>query len=47
MKSSLRLLPLLAILGLAACNTMAGAGRDIQSGGAALTGEARKTQAQM
>jgi len=47
MKSSLRLLPLLAILGLAACNTMAGAGRDIQSGGAALTEEARKTQAQM
>ncbi|KFI33911.1 entericidin EcnAB [Haematobacter missouriensis] len=47
MKSSLRLLPLLAVLAIAACNTMAGAGHDIQSGGAALTGEARKAQSQM
>lgn len=47
MKRSLRLLPLLALIAVTACNTMAGAGKDIQSGGQALTGEAQKTQRQM
>lgn len=34
--------PLLAVLALAACNTVAGAGRDLQQAGAALQGEAAR-----
>ncbi|MEI4470044.1 entericidin A/B family lipoprotein [Frigidibacter sp. MR17.24] len=40
-------LVLTALLALTACETMKGAGRDIQSGGAALTSEASQTQQQM
>lgn len=38
------LLPLLALLAISACETMKGAGRDLQAGGAALTSEANKAQ---
>lgn len=34
-------------IGLAGCNTMQGAGRDIQSGGEALSNEAARTQRDM
>lgn len=40
-------LVLTAALGLAACDTIAGAGKDIQKGGQAITSSAQKTQAQM
>lgn len=36
----------LCLLGLAACNTVAGAGQDMQSAGHAVTDQARKTQAE-
>lgn len=45
--SSLRLLPLLALLAAAACNTMEGAGRDIQAGGAAISDGAQDVQKKM
>lgn len=35
---------LLGLLALTACNTMAGAGQDLQSGGEAVTNSARKVQ---
>lgn len=38
---------LLALLSLAACDTVAGAGKDIQSGGQALTDTAKQSQQQM
>lgn len=47
MKHALRLLPLLGLLAAAACNTMAGAGRDISAAGTAVNQEARETQSQM
>lgn len=34
-------------LGLAGCDTVAGAGKDIQKGGQALTSTAKQTQQQM
>lgn len=34
--------PLLAVLALTACNTIAGAGRDLQNAGAAMQGEAQR-----
>lgn len=40
-------LVLTAALGLAACDTMAGAGKDISKAGNALTTSAKKTQASM
>jgi len=42
MKRFLRLsLPVLAVLGLAACNTVEGAGQDLQRAGATISEEAR------
>ena len=38
------LLPLLALLALTACETVKGAGRDLQIGGSAITSEANKVQ---
>ena len=40
-------LPLLALLALAACETIEGAGQDLQGAGAAVSAEARRTQANM
>ena len=37
-------LPLLALLALAACETVKGAGRDLQTAGAAISTEAQKVQ---
>lgn len=45
MPRSLTLLPLLALIAVAACETVEGAGRDIQSAGEVLTEEAQETQA--
>lgn len=47
MKHALRLMPLLGLLAVAACNTVAGAGRDISAAGTAVNQEARETQAKM
>ncbi|NPD15197.1 entericidin A/B family lipoprotein [Xinfangfangia sp. D13-10-4-6] len=41
------ILSLLAIFATSACNTIAGAGRDMQDAGHAITSEARKTEADM
>ncbi|QDY69706.1 entericidin A/B family lipoprotein [Qingshengfaniella alkalisoli] len=38
---------LLMVLGLAACETMEGAGQDIEKAGEALTDEAQETQSEM
>lgn len=38
------IVPLLALLALPACNTVAGAGKDIQAGGAAVTSGAKDVQ---
>ena len=40
-------LPLIALLALVACETVEGAGRDLQSAGATVSHEARKVQADM
>jgi predicted small secreted protein len=40
-------LPLLALLMLAACETVKGAGRDLQSAGAAISTEAAEAQSSM
>ena len=45
-KTVTALLSAICLLGLAACNTVAGAGRDMQSAGHAVTDQARETQAQ-
>jgi predicted small secreted protein len=37
----------LALLALAACNTLQGAGRDVSAAGDALTNEAQETQREM
>ena len=43
-----RLLALIALgVTLAGCNTMAGAGRDIERGGEKMQGQARETQQEM
>lgn len=47
MKRSLRLLPVIALMAAAACNTVAGAGRDLSAAGQAVNSEARETQAKM
>lgn len=46
---SLRILvlPFAALMALAACETVEGAGRDLQGAGQAVSHEARKTQAGM
>ena len=40
-------LALMALLALAACETMKGAGRDIENGGEAIQSSAAQTQADM
>ncbi|MFD2173332.1 entericidin A/B family lipoprotein [Rhodobacter lacus] len=40
-------IPLLAVLALTACETVKGAGRDMQAAGHAVTSEAAETQAEM
>lgn len=45
MTRTLTLLPLLALLATAACETVEGAGRDLQSAGEVITDEAQETQA--
>ena len=43
-----RILALIALgVTLAGCNTMAGAGRDIERGGEKMQGQARETQQEM
>ena len=43
-----RILALIALgMTLAGCNTMAGAGRDIERGGEKMQGQARETQQEM
>ena len=42
-----RLLPVLFVLGLAACETVEGAGQDLSAGGQAVSEAARETQAEM
>lgn len=42
-----RLLPLVLLLALAACNTIEGAGRDMQHAGSAISEEAREAEAGM
>ena len=37
----------LALVALAACNTMKGAGQDVEDAGSAITGQAQQTQSQM
>ena len=41
------ILALIAVLTLAACNTMRGAGQDISTAGDALSSEAAQTQSEM
>lgn len=41
------LVPMLALLALAACETVQGAGRDMQNAGTAITGEAARVQDKM
>ena len=45
MPRSLNLLPILAFLAFAACETVEGAGRDLQTAGAVITDEAQDAQA--
>lgn len=40
-------LPLIALLAVTACETVEGAGRDLQSAGATVSHEARKVQSEM
>lgn len=40
-------LPLLALLALAACETVKGAGRDLQTTGSAISSEAAEAQSEM
>jgi predicted small secreted protein len=41
------IIALLALVTLAACNTVSGAGQDVRAAGAAITEEAEETQAEM
>jgi predicted small secreted protein len=41
------LLPLFALLGLTACETVQGAGRDMQKAGSAITSEAQRAEQKM
>ncbi len=47
MSRILKLTPLLALLALAACETIQGAGRDMQAAGSAVSRESREVQAEM
>lgn len=44
MPRSLNLLPILAFLAIAACETVEGAGRDLQTAGEVITDEAQDAQ---
>jgi entericidin B len=41
------LLPLIALIALTACETIEGAGRDIEGAGEAITDQSQETQAEM
>ncbi|WP_431300628.1 entericidin A/B family lipoprotein [Tabrizicola sp. BL-A-41-H6] len=45
MTRTFALLPLLAILAIAACETVEGAGRDLEDAGEAITSESQEAQA--
>lgn len=47
MRPFFQVAPLLALLVLAACQTVQGAGRDMQSAGQAISRESQKAQADM
>ena len=47
MSRILKLTPRLALPGLAACETIQGAGRDMQAAGSAVSRESREVQAEM
>ncbi|WP_299509199.1 entericidin A/B family lipoprotein [Cypionkella sp.] len=47
MKLRTLFLPLVAFLTLTACETIQGAGRDIEGAGEAITDQSQETQAQM
>jgi predicted small secreted protein len=44
MRISFVLLPLLAVMALSACETVKGAGRDMQTAGAVVTSEAQQAK---
>ena len=44
---TLRLIALFGILGLAACETIGGAGRDISTAGNAISGQAEETEREL
>ncbi|HBD89467.1 MAG: entericidin EcnAB [Rhodobacteraceae bacterium GWE1_64_9] len=45
MRMTAMLIPLLALMGLAACETVEGVGQDMQNAGSAMSQEAREAQA--
>ncbi|MBD9525692.1 MULTISPECIES: entericidin A/B family lipoprotein [Paracoccus] len=47
MRRILHLAPILAVMAVSACETMQGAGRDMQTAGALLTDQAATSQTQM
>lgn len=47
MRRALRLIPLIGLLAMAACNTVAGAGQDIKAGGSAITSGANDVKAKL
>ncbi|MBT9247028.1 entericidin A/B family lipoprotein [Gemmobacter fulvus] len=47
MRKTLNLLPLLVLMALGACETVEGAGQDMQNAGAAVAEEAREAQSGM
>ena len=47
MRKSLGLMVVAALLVLAGCNTIAGVGKDVESGGAAIEGAAKDVQKKM
>ncbi|MDF3855345.1 entericidin A/B family lipoprotein [Paracoccus sp. P2] len=47
MRKIIHVSPLLALLALAACQTVQGAGRDLQSAGQAISRESQEAQAGM
>ena len=46
MNRILKLSPILALMALAACETVQGAGRDVQAAGTAVSRESREVQSQ-
>jgi predicted small secreted protein len=47
MRKRVYLLPVLALMMLSACETVQGVGRDVQSGGAALSDSSRQVQSDL